>query len=52
MSEHDGVLWQALSDGHPVHCHLCDAVEVNKRRCDHEHVKYLVTLELNGHISH
>lgn len=50
MSEHDGVLRHTLSDGHPVHRHLRDAVEVDERRRDHEHVEYLVTLELNGHI--
>lgn len=50
MSEHDGVLRHTLSDGHPVHRHLRDAVEVDERCCDHEHVEYLVTLELNGHI--
>lgn len=49
VSEHDGVLRHTLSDGHPVHRHLRDAVEVDERRRDHEHVEYLVTLELNGH---
>lgn len=49
VSEHDWVLRQTLSDGHPVHGHLRDAVEVDERRRDHEHVEYLVTLELNGH---
>lgn len=49
VSEHDRVLRQTLSDGHPVHGHLRDAVEVDERRRDHEHVEYLVTLELNGH---
>lgn len=49
MSEHDGVLRHTLSDGHPVHRHLRDAVEVDERRRDHKHVEYLVTLELNGH---
>lgn len=46
VSEHDWVLRQTLSDGHPVHGHLRDAVEVDERRRDHEHVEYLVTLEL------
>lgn len=49
VSEHDWVLRQTLSDGHSVHGHLRDAVEVDECRRDHEHVEYLVTLELNGH---
>lgn len=49
VSEHDWVLRQTLSDGHPVHGHLRDAVEVDERRRDHEHVEYLVTLELYAH---
>lgn len=49
VSEHDWVLRQTLSDGHPVHGHLRDAVEVDKCRRDHKHMEYLVTLELYVH---
>lgn len=49
VSEHDWVLRQTLSDGHPVHGHLRDTVEVDERSRDHKHVEYLVTLELNRH---
>lgn len=46
MSEGDWVLRQTFPDGHPMHRHLRDAVEVYKRSSNHQHMEYLVTLKL------
>jgi len=47
LSERDGVLGETLAYGHTMHSHLRDAVEVDERRGDHQHVEYLVALEPN-----